>query len=209
MKISKQKLQQIIQEELQEMVDEGEMDEGFLDRTKARVQGAFAGASGAVQQGVAGAKGAFKQGAMGLAQKGLGALGAGAAAAEVGTAKDAAQKATAQQQQNIGNATSDQQASVKFNAAVSPKVTEIEKDIKALFGDNAPRMKQVNAALNQLKQAVAAVAQTAQKSAQTAGAKGGEVQAPNQPVPPGGVPGFKPAPAGRQSQNSTSRVPGR
>lgn len=69
MKISKQKLQQIIQEELQEMVDEGEMDEGFLDRTKARVQGAFAGASGAVQQGVAGAKGAFKQGAMGLAQK--------------------------------------------------------------------------------------------------------------------------------------------
>ena len=45
MKVSREKLQQIIQEELEQMMDEGEVDEGFLDRMGAKVGAGVAGLS--------------------------------------------------------------------------------------------------------------------------------------------------------------------
>lgn len=175
MKVSREKLQQIIQEELQEMVDEGEIDEGFFDRDSGVAASRRAGIAGFANRLAVGAKGAVKQGAMGLAQKGLGALGSlGAtsatnAAGEIGAAKEKLKADTQAQQQNIKAATAAKQTSAKFNAAITPKVVDIEKDMKILFGDKPPpEMQQVTAALQQLKAAVQAVAGKIQPAAQPA-----------------------------------------
>jgi len=63
MKITESKIKQIISEEIQLMVENGELDEGFLDRLKARAAGAGeklkGSAKSAVQRGVGAVQGAI------------------------------------------------------------------------------------------------------------------------------------------------------
>ena len=63
MKLTESKLQELILEELELMVENGELDEGFLDRLKARAAGTGAklkgAAKSAVQRGVGAVQGAI------------------------------------------------------------------------------------------------------------------------------------------------------
>ena len=63
MKLTESKLQELVLEELELMVENGELDEGFLDRLKARAAGAGeklkGSAKSAVQRGVGAVQGAI------------------------------------------------------------------------------------------------------------------------------------------------------
>ena len=57
MKLTESQLQDIISEEIQAMIEEGEIDEGFLDRLKARARGGISGVGDKLRGAATGAIG--------------------------------------------------------------------------------------------------------------------------------------------------------
>jgi hypothetical protein len=135
MKITENQLKQIIDEEIQAMVKSGEIDEGFLDRMKAR-------GSGAISK--------MKTGAAGMVQKGLGsALGA---AGKMG-AGDVATKAGA----DLKQAAADAKTAGATKAKATKAASILNSHLKALNDDleilgvnlDQPDVKKAIAALQQ------------------------------------------------------------
>ena len=113
MKITENQLKQIIDEEIQAMIESGEIDEGFLDRMKAR-------GSGAISK--------LKTGAAGMVQKGLGtALGA---AGKMGGG-DAATKAAADMKQ----AAADTKTAGADKAEATKTLSILNSHLKAMVND--------------------------------------------------------------------------
>jgi len=135
MKITENQLKQIIDEEIQAMIENGDIDEGMLDRLKARGSGAISkmksGAKGMVQKGAAGA--------MGVAAK----LGAG----------DAATKAA----DELTQAAADTKAAGANQAKAKRAASILNSHLKALVNDlnklgvniDQPDVKKAIAALQQ------------------------------------------------------------
>ena len=135
MKITENQLKQIIDEEIQAMIENGEIDEGILGRLKARGSGAISkmksGAKGMVQKGAAGA--------MGVAAK----LGAG----------DAATKAA----DELTQAAADTKAAGVNQAKATKAASILNSHLKALVNDlnklgvniDQPDVKKAIAALQQ------------------------------------------------------------
>jgi len=116
MKITESQLKQIISEEIQLMVESGEIDEGFLDRLKARA---------------AGAGDKLKSGASRLGAKAASALGADQAAADMSTAADI--RATdAKTKQAMSMAKSYAPKAEKLAKVVQVFKSKLEKDLKKL-----------------------------------------------------------------------------
>jgi len=116
MKITESKIKQIISEEIQLMVENGELDEGFLDRLKARA---------------AGAGDKLKSGASRLGAKAASALGADQAAADMSTAADI--RATdAKTKQAMSIAKSYVPKAEKLAKVVQVFKSKLEKDLKKL-----------------------------------------------------------------------------
>jgi hypothetical protein len=137
MKITENQLKQIIDEEIQAMIESGEIDEGMLDRLKARGSGAISkmksGAKGMVQKGAAGA--------MGVAAK----LGAGDAATK---AADELTQAAADTKAAGANQAKAKRAASILNSHLKALVTDLTK-----LGVN-PDQPDVKKAVAALQQAV-------------------------------------------------------
>ena len=116
MKITESQLKQIISEEIQLMVESGEIDEGFLDRLKARA---------------AGAGDKLKSGASRLGAKAASALGADQAASDMSTAANI--RATdAKTKQAMSMAKSYAPKAEKLAKVVQVFKSKLEKDLKKL-----------------------------------------------------------------------------
>ena len=87
MKLTESQLKDIISEEIQAMIEEGELDEGFLDRLKARARGATSGVGDKLRGAATGALGKVA----GLADKETAEFAKGRA----GALKQAAEKSKA------------------------------------------------------------------------------------------------------------------
>jgi len=135
MKITENQLKQIIDEEIQAMIESGDIDEGMLDRLKARGSGAISkmksGAKGMVQKGAAGA--------MGVAAK----LGAGDAATKA--ADELTQAAADTKTAGVNKAKATKAASI-LNSHLKALVNDLNK-----LGVNIdqPDVKKAIAALQQ------------------------------------------------------------
>ena len=135
MKITESHLKQIIDEEIQAMIESGEIDEGMLDRLKARGSGAISkmksGAKGMVQKGAAGA--------IGVAAK----LGAGDAATNA--ADELTQAAADTKAAGVNKAKATKAASI-LNSHLKALVNDLNK-----LGVNIdqPDVKKAIAALQQ------------------------------------------------------------
>ena len=135
MKITESQLKQIISEEIQLMVESGEIDEGILDRLKARA---------------AGAGDKLKSGASRLGAKAASALGADRAAADMSTAADI--RATdAKTKQAMSMAKSYAPKAEKLAKVVQVFKSKLEKDLKKLNLDQQGLQK----AMVQLDDAIA------------------------------------------------------
>jgi hypothetical protein len=88
MKLTESQLKEIISEEIEAMIEEGDLDEGFLDRLKARYRGATSGVGDKLRGAATGALGKVA----GLADKETGDFAAGRAGA---LKQQAAEKAKA------------------------------------------------------------------------------------------------------------------
>ncbi len=110
MKVTKEYLQQVINEEIQQMIEEGEIDEGILNRIGARVGSAVQGVKGGIKS--AGASLVGKVG--GVIDPKLGAAGAKVA-------------------QDIRTGTAAKQRAVKIKSVVLPKIQNMENDLKIIF----------------------------------------------------------------------------
>lgn len=135
MKITENQLKQIIDEEIQAMIENGDIDEGMLDRLKAR-------GSGAISK--------MKTGAKGMVQKGLGsALGA---AGKMGAGDVATQAAT-----DLKQAATDTKAAGVNKAKATKAASILNSHLKALVNDlnklgvniDQPDVKKAIAALQQ------------------------------------------------------------
>ena len=116
MKITESQLKQIISEEIQLMVESGEIDEGILDRLKARA---------------AGAGDKLKSGASRLGAKAASALGADQAASDMSTAANI--RATdAKTKQAMSMAKSYAPKAEKLAKVVQVFKSKLEKDLKKL-----------------------------------------------------------------------------
>jgi hypothetical protein len=116
MKITESQLKQIISEEIQLMVESGEIDEGILDRLKARA---------------AGAGDKLKSGASRLGAKAASALGADQAASDMSTAANI--RATdAKTKQAMSIAKSYVPKAEKLAKVVQVFKSKLEKDLKKL-----------------------------------------------------------------------------
>jgi len=111
MKVTKQYLEQIIKEELESVVQESQLEEGFFDRVGA-----------GVASGWQGLKGAAKSAAVG---------GIGKAAGMVG-AKDVAASAE-KTKKTIGMQTHSKQRAVKLQQVILPKINDLHKDMQIVF----------------------------------------------------------------------------
>jgi len=135
MKITESQLKQIISEEIQLMVESGEIDEGFLDRLKARA---------------AGAGDKLKSGASRLGAKAASALGADQAAADMSVAADI--RATdAKTKQAMSMAKSYAPKAEKLAKVVQVFKSKLEKDLKKLNLDQQG----LKNAMDQLDDAIA------------------------------------------------------
>ena len=130
MKIKESQLKELIAEEIQLMIESGEIDEGWLDRQKAKLSGV-------------GTK--LKGGARGMVQKGLGAV-AGVAGEEEVAAKMKG-KAAATQQATAGKAEAQKMLSI-----MNSHLANIQNDLKKLGID--PNTPGIKGALTSLKRAV-------------------------------------------------------
>ncbi len=138
MKITESQLKQIISEEIQLMVESGEIDEGILDRLKARA---------------AGAGDKLKSGASRLGAKAASALGADQAAADMSTAANI--RATdAKTKQAMSIAKSYVPKAEKLAKVVQVFKSKLEKDLKKLNLDHDAlkiAMEQLDAAISTLQ----------------------------------------------------------
>ena len=138
MKITESQLKQIISEEIQLMVESGEIDEGILDRLKARA---------------AGAGDKLKSSASRLGAKAASALGADQAAADMSTAADI--RATdAKTKQAMSMAKSYAPKAEKLAKVVQVFKSKLEKDLKKLNLDQYGlqiAMRQLDAAISSLQ----------------------------------------------------------
>lgn len=111
MKVSQEYLKQIIKEEVEVMVEEGELEEGLWDRMTGGVSSAWQGLKGGVKSGVAGAIG-----------KAAGAAGLKGIQGAADTAKG-----------NIQAQTAAKQRAVKIKSVVLPKIQNMKKDLEIVF----------------------------------------------------------------------------
>ena len=138
MKITESQLKQIISEEIQLMVESGEIDEGILDRLKARA---------------AGAGDKLKSGVSRLGAKAASALGADQAASDMSTAANI--RATdAKTKQAMSMAKSYAPKAEKLAKVVQVFKSKLEKDLKKLNLDQYGlqiAMRQLDAAISSLQ----------------------------------------------------------
>tara|TARA_E500000331_G_scaffold92430_1_gene88517 strand:+ start:1052 stop:1507 length:456 start_codon:yes stop_codon:yes gene_type:complete len=149
MKITENQLKQIIDEEIQAMIENGDIDEGMLDRLKARGAGALSKVGSAV----------------GSAKQSLGAKVSGAKAAvgsAVGANVDDLKKTQAAQQQ----AAADTKAAGANQAKAKRAASILNSHLKALVTDLTKLG--VNPDQPDVKKAVAALQQAVNVSTQRA-----------------------------------------
>ena len=167
MKLTEAKLKKVIEEEVEAMVKEGELDEGWLDRLKAQV-------TGDVEQ----LKGTTKAAALKAASKGAAYFDKfldSPAGAEL------AQKLGKEAEKTAAGAVPRAKAH-KIKKLLDLHLKALEKDLAKLFLTNDPT---VSHALKNLRGAVA------QAAARQAGPRKAAVGGPPQPAPR--VPSAKPA----------------
>jgi len=124
MKLTESKLQELVLEELELMVENGELDEGFLDRLKARAAGAGeklkGSAKSAVQRGVGAVQGAIGD-----------PLGASRSKRKAQFAKDTSKQA-ATNKQALSVMKSYAKKTDKLRAATGKVLDELMNDLKKL-----------------------------------------------------------------------------
>tara|TARA_R100000008_G_scaffold19975_1_gene10298 strand:+ start:10012 stop:10437 length:426 start_codon:yes stop_codon:yes gene_type:complete len=130
MKITESRLKELIEEEIAQMIESGEIDEGILDRLKARGAGAMTKMKGAGR---------------GMLQKGLGAV-AGAAGEEEMAAKMKGKAA------DTAAATAGKAEAQKMLSLMNSHLANIQKDLKKLGID--PTTPGIKGALTALQRAV-------------------------------------------------------
>ena len=151
MNITESKLKSLIEEEIADMMERGEIDEGFLDRMKAR-------GSGAIQRAKGGAQSALQRGAGAAA----GAVGFGALGKKMKTADDT---------------TSQLSKTSQTQSKLKSIVGSFQKDLTALgLADDPLVAKAVRDVVGAISQAMAKVA--AEKEAALGNVGGGEEAAP-------------------------------
>ncbi len=130
MKIKESQLKELIAEEIQLMIESGEIDEGWLDRQRAKLSGVGTSLKGAGKE---------------LVQRGLGGV-AGIAGEEEMAAKMRG-KATATKQATAGKAEAQKMLSI-----MNSHLANIQNDLKKLGID--PNTPGIKGALTSLKRAV-------------------------------------------------------
>ena len=136
MKLTESQLKQIVAEELAAMVESGEIDEGFLDRMKARMAGAKSQAKGTAQS---------------LAQKGLAGVARGAGKLGVQGAEKVA-KGLDKAREKGEKASAKKVKAQRVQALLSRHLSDLENDLDKLDLGSEPK---VAAALNRLQSAIA------------------------------------------------------
>ena len=129
MKLTKEQLNGIVHEELQSMIESGEIEEGWIDRMGARMKGGMTRAGGAMK---------------GLAQRGVGAAASALGQKDIGDQLAATGKETGDAAKSAG-----QQR--KIQAILSTHIKELNTDLTKLGVADDPK---VVAALEALENAI-------------------------------------------------------
>ena len=157
-KLTKQELKEAIDHEISMMIESGEIDEGFLDRLKARA----AGAGKQISSTASAAKQRAAAGVTGLKSKAVGALGGDASSLDA--------KAQQQRQAAAATKTSGAQAAkaAQAKSLLKKRVSQLSGITTALAGDvqKLGLGQQLSASIEELEGQVAFLQQELEKLGQ-------------------------------------------